>query len=193
VRHDPEKHHRRSVRLRGYDYAQPGAYFVTICTHERECLLGEIVDGEMVLNEYGHIVRACWEVIADHFPHVTLDTFVIMPNHVHGIIMIDSPVGARHASPLPSDVTPPRGPKGGSVGAIVGSFKSAVTRRINEMRGTPGMTIWQRNYYEHIIRDEDDLHDIRRYILENPLKWALDRENPAAQPADRRRRMPWET
>jgi len=208
VRRDPEKYHRRSTRLRGYDYAQPGAYFFTICTRERKCLFGEIVDGEMVLNERGEIVAACWHDLPNHYPHVRLDAFVIMPNHVHGIIVlldddtiagadldvVGAGVGARHASPLPFDVTPtPRGPKRGSVGAIVGSFKSAVTRRINMMRGTPGMTIWQRNYYEHIIRDKDDLYDIRRYIAENPLKWDLDHENPAARSVDKTPGIWWGT
>jgi REP element-mobilizing transposase RayT len=210
VRYDPEKLHRRSIRLRGYDYTQPGAYFVTIVTRNRECLFGDVVGENMALNEYGRIVHACWKTIPDHFPNVTLDAFVVMPNHVHGIIVIDflgathaiAIVGARHASPLqitqrhafpPPDATStPCGPKRRSIGAIVGSFKSAVTKRINEMRGTPGVTIWQRNYYEHIIRSEESLNRIREYILRNPSRWDLDRENPAARSADKRRGMPWE-
>jgi len=100
VRYDPEKHHRRSIRLRGYDYTQPGAYFVTIVTRNRECLFGDVVDGNVALNEYGHVVHACWKAIPDHFPNVTLDAFVVMPNHVHGIIVIDFPVRAMHATAI---------------------------------------------------------------------------------------------
>ena len=110
-----------------------------------------------------------------------------MPNHVHGIIVIMAThdVGATHASPLQNDDTPtqPRGPQRQSVASIVGSFKSAATNRINEHRGTPGAPVWQRNYFEHIIRDDESLNRIREYILNNPLQWALDRENPLAQGA----------
>jgi putative transposase len=178
------RHHRRSIRLEGYDYAQPGAYFITICTQDRVCLFGDIVDGVMRLNQTGEIVRQCWMAIPEHFPHAMLDEFVVMPNHVHGIIVVgEMPnVGATHASPLP--LAPPRvrphGPHRQSVGSIVGSFKSAATRRMNEYRGTSGTTVWQRNYYEHIIRTEDSLDRIRRYIAENPARWAVDRENPFA-------------
>ena len=135
----------------------------------------------MALNEYGYVVHACWKA---------------MPNHVHDIIVIDFPVGARHASPLqtqrhtfpPSGVTTPYGPKRRSIGAIVGSFKSAVTKRINEMRGTPGSPS---GYYEHIIRSEESLNHIREYILHNPSRWDLDRGNPAVRSDDKRRWMPW--
>jgi REP element-mobilizing transposase RayT len=165
---------------------------VTICTHDRVCLFGEVVDGEMRLNDLGEIVRECWLAIPDHFPNTALDAFVIMPNHVHGIIWIvnavtDDIVGATHASPLqpqhpvsPLRLVLPPGPKRQSIGAIVGSFKSAASKRINEHRGTPGIPVWQRNYYEHIIRTEDSLARIREYIAGNPLRWHLDRENPQA-------------
>jgi len=178
------KNHRRSIRLKGYDYTQAGAYFVTICTKDRACLFGDVADGVMRLNQMGHIVRQCWLAIPDHFPHVLLDEFVVMPNHVHGILVImpTHDVGATHASPLQNDDTPtrPRGPQPRSVASIVGSFKSAAAKRINEHRGTPGAPIWQRNYYEHIIRDDESLNRIRQYIAENPLHWYLDRENPNA-------------
>jgi len=122
--------------------------------------------------------------IPDHFPHVLLDEFVVMPNHVHGILVMmpTHDVGATHASPLQNDDTParPRGPQPRSVASIVGPFKSAAAKRINEQRGTPGAPIWQRNYYEHIIRDDESLNQIRQYIAENPLRWYLDRENPNA-------------
>ena len=102
MRYDPEKHHRRSIRLKGYDYTRAGAYFVTICTKDGACLFGDVADGVMRLNQMGHIVRQCWLAIPDHFPHVLLDEFVVMPNHVHGILVImpTHDVGATHASPL---------------------------------------------------------------------------------------------
>ncbi len=182
MRFDPQKHHRRSIRLKEFDYAQPGGYFVTIVTYQRDLLFGEIVNEEMVLNEFGKIADECWRVIPEHFPIVELGAYVIMPNHVHGIIVINdnkngttmkssSSVGARHASPLP-----PRGVKPKSIGAIVGSFKSAVTRRIGREHNTRG--IWQRNYYEHVIRNHEDWDRIHRYIESNPSLWTEDEENP---------------
>jgi putative transposase len=180
TRHDLEGHRRRSIRLPGYDYAQPGAYFVTICTHDRECDLGEIVDGRAILSPFGEVADECWRDLPSHFPRLLLDRFAVMPNHVHGIIIS---VGATHASPLRGDPrasppcvdpcadalcvdphasplpvgTPAHGPRSGSVAAIVGSFKSATTRRVNRIRGTPQAPFWQRGYYEHVIRDEGDL------------------------------------
>jgi len=169
---------RRSIRLKGYDYSQPGAYFITIVTQDRVCLFGVVVDGEMRLNEWGEIARQCWFDIPAHFPDAALDECVVMPNHIHGVIvLVDSPVGATHESPLP---TRPRGPKRQSIASIVGSSKSAVSKRINHHRGTPGAPVWQRNYYEHITRNEQSLNRIRQYIADNPQRWAFDRENPAA-------------
>lgn len=166
----------RSIRLKGYDYARPGAYFVTICTQNRVCLFGDVVNGKMRLNDTGDIVRQCWLDMPAHCSTAVLDEFVVMPNHIHGVIVLgDAPVGATHASPLP---TRPRGPRRQSIASIVGSFKSAVTKRLNERRGTPGASVWQRNYYEHIIRDDAAWQRIREYIANNPLQWALDRENP---------------
>ena len=172
MKFDPQKHHRRSIRLKGYDYSQAGAYFVTIVAYQRECLFGEVVDGEMVLNERGLIVVECWKAIPDHFQNVDLGAFVVMPNHVHGIIFINDVVGARHASPLPENVI-----KRGSLGVIVGSFKSAVAKRIGRELNETG--IWQRNYFERIIRDEREMERIHRYIESNPFQWADDTENPA--------------
>lgn len=177
------RHQRKSVRIKEYDYTQAGAYFVTIVTYQRDSLFGDIDDGEMTLNAFGAIADECWRAIPDHFPFVELGAYVIMPNHVHGIIIIHEPVGARHgesmtvgathASPLPKQ---PRGPAPRSLGAIVGSFKSAVTRRIGREHNATG--IWQRNYYEHIIRDEKDLQRITDYIEANPSRWDEDDENP---------------
>jgi putative transposase len=170
MKFDPKIHHRRSIRLKGYDYSQSGAYFVTMVTHQRECLFGEVVDREMILNDFGKIADEFWRVIPDHFPNVELGAHIVMPNHVHGIIAIT--VGATHASPLPKNGTKP-----GSLGVIVGSYKSAVTKRIN--RKYTATKIWQRNFYEHIIRNDDDMECIWNYIESNPIMWADDDENPA--------------
>ena len=168
----PVKHHRRrSIRLPCFDYTQAGAYFVTICACERDRLFGDIVNGEMRLNPAGEIIRGCWMEIPGHFPDVELDALVVMPNHVHGIICI---VGATHAPPLHRS-----GPKPHSIGAIVGSFKSAVAKRINAMRGATGVSIWQRNYYEHVVRNEADMDKIRAYIAGNPAGWGEDEYNQA--------------
>ena len=201
---DPERHHRRSIRLRGYDYTQPGAYFVTLVTQNRVCLFGEVVDGEMRLNALGIIVQEEWFRSAVIRPYVRLfpDEFVVMPNHVHGIIWIVDDVGATRRVALTDRVAPtgrvdagamrrvapteypPRGPAPCSIGAILGQFKSITTKRINALRDAPGAPVWQRNYYEHIIRTEESLHRIREYIRTNPLRWHVDRENPNREATD---------
>jgi putative transposase len=188
VRHDPERHHRRSIRLKGHDYTQPGAYFVTICTRERECLFGHVVNGEMRLNDAGEIAQRGWEDIPRHFPLVELDAFVIMPNHVHGVIVIQgrgeaSAINLRVSkTPSKPDASPlrqhPNGTQPGSLSAFVQNFKSISTRRMNAARGSPGTPIWQRGYYEHVIRNEDELKAIREYILGNPARWDEDEDNP---------------
>ena len=198
---DEAAFHRRSIRLRDYDYTQDGVYFITICAHNRECVFGEIMGGEMKLNRWGELVRGCWEGIPQHFENVELDEYIIMPNHVHGIIVINrwdqknttakntgvANVGARHALPLQNKQSPsdndapmpaPGKPIAGSLGIIVGSFKSAATKRINEQRGTSGTTIWQRNYYEHVIRNAESLDSTRLYVQTNPAQWDADSENP---------------
>lgn len=186
--YDPQKHHRQSIRLPAYDYRTAGVYFVTICTHQRHRLFGPVIDGRMRPNRYGRIAAACWHVIPDHFPNVTMDAFVVMPNHVHGIIVIGdagdvamATVGGRHASPLrhrSTELPPPHRPNGpspGLLGAIVGAYKSAVTRRINRLRGTPGTPVWQRNYYERIVRTRWAWDTVRQYIAANPVRWHRDR------------------
>jgi len=170
---------RRSIRLKGYDYSQAGGYFVTIVTLWRECLFGEIARGELRPYAMGRIVKECWHAIPEHFPNTDMDVFAVMPNHVHGIVMIHENmgrdtmpfVGARHASPLHPRGTPP-----GSLGAIIGSFKSAVTHRAG--RELNIANIWQRNYYDHVIRDQRDYERVTNYIAANPVKWADDEENP---------------
>ena len=174
--HDSNKNQRHSIRLKDYDYSQAGAYFVTICTHNKECIFGKVVNGEMVSNEYGRVVEEEWAKTAEIRKKVALDVSVVMPNHFHGILVIvDKCRGTVHRAPTLEQFAKPTS---GSLPTIVRYFKSAVTRRINDPRGTPYMAVWQRNYYEHVIRNEDDLDEIREYIVNNPLKWDLDSENP---------------
>jgi putative transposase len=180
-RHAPT--HRRSIRLPGWDYTRTGAYFVTIVTYQRETLFGAIVDGEMVLSESGRIVAEEWERTAVVRPYVRLDEFVVMPNHIHGILVITDEHGrgtaTRRGMAPPCPYVGKFGkPIAGSLPTIVRAFKSAVAKRINERRGTPGVPVWQRNYYEHIVRNERELNAIRQYIRDNPGRWAEDAENP---------------
>ena len=173
-------HRHRSIRLRDYDYAHAGAYFITACTHARQCIFGEIIGGIMQLSDFGAAAQECWRAIPEHSPYVDLDAFIVMPNHVHGIVTIT--VGARHAVPLHNATSVPAAfgkPLAGSLATIVGSFKSATTKRVNELRGTPAAPVWQRNYHEHVIRNDRDLDRIRQYITENPVRWADDEFNPA--------------
>jgi len=179
---DRHKHHRRSIRLRGYDYAAAGAYFITICTYGPERLFGA-VDGDAVrLNQYGLVAREEWLRSAAHRPEIELYAFVVMPNHVHGIVIItDDAVGAQRVAPprvtplpetnaqRPAAYRPP-----GSLGSFVAGFKMAVTKRINLLRGTPGVRAWQRNYYERIIRDDDEAARIHAYIYDNAGRWPED-------------------
>jgi putative transposase len=167
-----------SLRLPDYDYTQPGAYYVTIVTWQRRCVFGEIVDGVMQLNDSGYIVTEEWEKTPQIRPLIEMDEFVVMPNHVHGIILInEKSVGAmRRIAP-----TQPNGAIPDSIGAILGQIKSITTKQINRLRNTPGAQLWQRNYYDHIIRSEKELNQIRAYIQTNPHRWELDHENPYVQ------------
>jgi len=175
---DPQKHHRRSIRLQGYDYSSEGAYYVTIVTYQRDCLLGEIINKEMFLSDFGKIADECWRAISEHFPFVELGAYVIMPNHVHGIIIItDNGRGTTMLRPYDDNPNPHKiNVKPGSLGAIVRSYKSAVSYRINKEYNAT--SIWQRNYYEHIIRDEKDLQNKTDYIEANPMLWDEDENNP---------------
>jgi REP element-mobilizing transposase RayT len=224
MRYDPNKHHRRSLRLRGYDYSRPGAYFVTICVHARECLFGDVREGDVWLNGAGEMVSTIWHGLPVHYPGADIDAFVVMPNHVHGIIIL-SPVCARPdtvgATPLGCPTVlgkatvldgsakgregQARGPastvsssevhsqaRGAaptvssreilSLPDVVHRFKSLTTARYREgvaRNGWPRFSdrLWQRNYYERIIRDDFGLDRIRRYIAQNPTKWGMDRQN----------------
>jgi REP element-mobilizing transposase RayT len=161
---------RKEIRLKGYDYSSLGEYFVTICTKGREHLFGEIVEDGGNLNSTGKIAVGCWNELPAHFPNVELDEFVVMPNQIHGIIRImDNPVGARHARPRPK--------RRNDLGDVVGSFKSAITNRVHKIHNTLGVTIWQRGYFERVIRDDRSLHKIRDYIATNPQRWSMDAEN----------------
>jgi REP element-mobilizing transposase RayT len=175
--------YRKAIRLKGYDYSQAGGYFVTIVARGRECLFGEIVGREMRLNPLGEIVNEEWLRSTEIRREIALDAFVVMPNHIHGIVFIhDNPVGATGRSPLlpPYDTSHyPHGPAPKSLGAFVAGFKSSVTKRINLLYNAPGAPVWQRNYYEHIIRDQPDYERIANYIATNPSNWAEDEENPA--------------
>lgn len=161
--HDEFQHHRRSIRLEGYDYAQVGAYFVTICAFHRENLFGEVENGEVKLNPFGKVVQRHWGDLSDHFPTLSLDAFVIMPNHVHGILVLDGTRAGHRPAPTLAD--------------IVRGFKTFSAREINQMRRMSDSPVWQRNYYDHIIRNETALERIRCYIAENPQQWATDSEN----------------
>jgi len=235
MRFDPEKHHRRSLRLAGYDYSRAGAYYVTVCARDRQCLFGEVIAGEMKMNEFGQMVFEEWFKTGEMRPHIQLDAFVVMPNHIHGILVLDDggtlqldrsfdrPTPRRgtlhvpplHVPPLPyAPVQPtPTGeqseqptpnmiptiisdggtwqraptveqfgrPTPDSIPTIVRLFKSATTACINRARNQPRLPVWQRNYYEHIIRDEAEWASIREYIETNPARWSEDRENPNAE------------
>lgn len=195
---------RNSIRLKDFDYSQNGYYYVTICTKDRECLFGKIDNGKMVLNQAGNVADKCWLEIPKHYPFVILDEFIIMPNHVHGIIVIQhTNVGANNHSPVrfaknnssvhgANNNLPLRiNGTSGTVGAIVRGFKIGVTKwfhfqmvgannysPVHGAKNNQSVQIWQRNYYEHVIRDEEELDRIREYIQTNVLKWNEDSENP---------------
>ena len=199
----PNEHHRRSLRLKGYDYSQAGAYFVSICAYNRECLFGEIESGLMRLNEYGEVVASEWMRSAEVRSEIECGEFVVMPNHFHGIVCI---VGAYGNTPIYGNTplcgntpmsrdeqqrvcvhdgaychTPLRSPSR-NVGAMVRGFKGAASRRINEIRDTPGAPVWQRNYYEHVIRDDADYNRIAEYVANNPQRWLEDSLHPLFSP-----------
>lgn len=185
MKYNRNKHHRRSVRLPGYDYSNPGAYFVTICSWQKECLFGDIVDGEMRLNEYGMVAAACLTSLSEHFIFVTVDYYVVMPNHVHLILCINRMHcrGVACNAPTGNDNYYSRiSPKRNTLSTIIRSYKSAVTKQINQIRHTPGRPVWQRNYYERVIRNEIELNKIREYIRNNPTQWDIDKENAVNMP-----------
>ena len=169
-------HHRRSIRLKGYDYTRPGAYFITLVTHQRANLFGEILNGEMQLSPMGQIAGEHWQDIPELFPHTVLGAYVIMPNHVHGIIIIND-LGWDTTMSCPNQDPPHtqeqfQKPVTGSIPTIIRSYKASVTYRIQKELNSTG--IWQRNYYEHIIRDDGEYNRIHLYIEANVRKWEID-------------------
>jgi putative transposase len=191
---DSNKHHRRSIRLPNYEYSQPGAYYVTIVAWHRECVFGEVVNGEMRLNKFGEIVQWEWLELPKRLLYIELGAFIVMPNHFHGILIFHEHVGATRlglTNALSGNVSLPNvstkgidgsplshGPKPASLGAIMAQFKSRVTKRLWKITSLKRKPIWQRNYYEHLIRDEKDLQNKSDYIEANPMLWDEDEENP---------------
>ncbi len=181
-------HPRRLTRLAEHDYSAPGAYFVTVCTLSKETLFGEVQGELVVLSAAGRIVSQTWYDLPKHYSHIELDAFVAMPNHVHGILFIRegpiAPLVGAGLRPAPTRLPLSQGTGGSTrrhgLSEIVRAFKSFSARRINALRGIPGVSVWQRGFYDHVIRGGDDLTRIRDYILTNPLRWSLDTENPAA-------------
>lgn len=180
--YNPIIHHRHTIRFEGYDYTRPGAYFVTLVTLNRECLFGEISNGQLRVNLVGQCVSAVLQNLSNHFD-IFLDTFVIMPNHVHFLIIIKENEQATSNLEMTSmqDQTAkipilPNGTTPNSLGAIIQNFKSVTTRKINCLRSTTGGKVWQRNYFERIIRNEKEMERIRLYIKHNPMNWLSDDE-----------------
>ncbi len=168
-------HHRRSLRIPGYDYSQPGYYFVTLCTQDRDLLFGMMQDQWMIPNDLGKLVEACWQEIPHHFPEIALDAFILMPNHLHGILVITGR-GTACRAPTSKVHQPAFGkPTAGSLATIIRSFKSAVTRGWHMNLCRVDRPIWQRNYFEYVIRNDRKLAQIREYIASNPAKWLKDK------------------
>ena len=189
--YNPNIHQRHSIRLKGYDYSRAGFYFVTICVQKMQCLFGNITDGKMILNNSGQIVNEEWLNTAKFRQNVKIHEYVIMPNHFHGIIEIThTPVPATPLPATPIHIPSMRpysrtdvkneymssiSPKCNELGTIIRAFKSAVTKRINELYNSPQQKLWQRNYFENIIRDDDSYNQITNYIINNPANWKNDR------------------
>ncbi len=193
MKFDPEKHHRRSIRLPDYNYAQSGAYFVTICTYQKQCWFGDIKHGKMQINQIGQIVIQEWLKSSEIRQEIELDEWILMPNHLHGIVRIKNQAEDQkkglHSEGLHSEGLH-RKPlriekiclKSRSLGSFINGFKCSVTRCINRIRNNSDTPFWQRNYYESVIRDEQHLSNIRQYIYDNPQNWEHDAENPHNSP-----------
>jgi REP element-mobilizing transposase RayT len=208
----PTQHHRRSIRLKNYDYSQPGAYFVTVVAQDRQLLFGEVDATALRLNAAGQMVERWWAKITQKYPTLASDEFVVMPNHFHGIVVISGgpvvapvDIGQPHgaAPTIDDDDGPPRGvaptvngeSRGPTLGDVMDWLKTMTTNAY--IQGVERMgwqrfrgRLWQRNYYEHVVRDEEELNRIRQYIACNPLQWAFDPENPGGMPPEQVE--PWE-
>lgn len=170
----------KSVRLPHYDYATSGAYFLTLCTHDKESLFGTLADGIMHLNEYGRIIEREWLRSAEIRKELEMGAFVIMPNHLHGIVLINEDDRAHCRAALPEVYSRgSRDREARSISSFVAGFKSYTTKRINELRKTPGARLWQPNYFEHIIRNQRQFDTACEYIQTNPLRWELDKYHPS--------------
>jgi len=176
MREQPFLPRRRSIRLPTFDYSQAASYFVTICVRDNRPLFGRVINGEMALDPFGKIADSCWRGIPNHFAGVRLGRYVIMPNHVHGIIIL--PGGTRSVANADTASLPNThafgAPEASSIPTVVRSFKSAVTKLVRKATGNPRIHLWQRNYYEHVIRDEDDFRATSKYIRLNPARWKFD-------------------
>ena len=187
MKYNPDIHHRQSIRLQHYDYSQVGANFVTVCTQNRECLFGNIVDDKMNFNDAGRMILTVWNDLPARFDYTVLDEFVLMPNHFHGIIFftdIRSDTSEQHQPNVFKNH--PGGTLPHTLGRVIQAFKSITTHGYIDgikQHGWPPFTgkLWQRNYWEHIVRNEQELHRIREYIHLNPLQWGLDRLNPRGE------------
>jgi putative transposase len=170
---------RRSVRLPEFDYAKVGMYFVTICAFERRCIFGEICGNKTVLSPIGQIISACWIEIPQHFPHAKIETYVVMPNHLHGIVTIHSKrVDANPQAKTATAIESIGKPTPGSIPTIIRSFKAAASKRARESEYAKVESIWQRGYYEHVLRNTKEYVEITNYILQNSARWADDEDNP---------------
>jgi putative transposase len=158
-RYNPQYHHRRSIRLRNYDYSQCGRYFVTICVQNRECLLGSIHQGIFSASESGKVVQLALQALQQNCDEITIESWVVMPNHIHFILEIQQQ----------TDV---------SLSELVRQFKYTTTKQINALRNSPGTKVWQRNYYENIIRTDRAHQIIKNYIQQNPVHWQIDQLHP---------------
>lgn len=156
------KYRVETTRLQNWDYTSDGSYYITLCTKNRLPILGRIEKGEMILNEFGRIVEECWFDLKNHYHNLKLDTFVIMPDHIHGIMIIDNSVPV-------STIKTRHG-----IFEFVRAFKTFSSRRMNELENTPGKTRWQSRFHDHIIRDEREFIRIQQYIRDNPLSWGKD-------------------
>lgn len=172
--YNPDIHHRRSIRLREYDYSSFGGYFITTCVQNRECLFGNVVDDVMLLNDAGRLVESVWKSLPERIPSIELDAFVVMPNHVHFIVTIGVP-GEDDGAAKENRATQGCAP---TLAQVVGAFKSIAAAQVNGLLSRTGQPLWQRNYYERVVRNEAELNGFRDYIIHNPLKWEDDTENP---------------
>ena len=166
------RHRRRSIRLPGYDYSQPGLYFVTICTQNKKCFFGKIENGIVHPNRYGKIILEQWEWLEKQYPYIKLDMWILMPDHLHAIIYIkhqnftmDCCRGGSRTAPTSGGI------KRKTLGRLIGAFKTISTKHINHLRNSTGSKLWQRGYYERIIRNEREYYAIRKYITDNPIYW----------------------